>query len=231
MTLPVSVYLIEHPKGLVLIDTGWHSKYVRERPHRFFGLLDGISTPVIQEGESIDHRLAALGLKDTDLDYLFFSHLDFDHTSGAELVSGAKKIMASEEEIADADKLFFRYVKENWKMIDLQPFSFSHTGIGPVGKSYDVFGDGSFLLVNTPGHSHGHCSAKITGEGGRYVVLGGDAAYMPESFSQRIIPGFTVSNALAKKSLEWLIECRADPLCMGVYVNHDPTVEEQILEV
>ena len=23
--IPVSVYLIEHPKGLVLIDTGWHT--------------------------------------------------------------------------------------------------------------------------------------------------------------------------------------------------------------
>ncbi|MGG0537711.1 MBL fold metallo-hydrolase [Priestia aryabhattai] len=25
MILPVSTYLIEHPKGLVLIDTGWHT--------------------------------------------------------------------------------------------------------------------------------------------------------------------------------------------------------------
>ena len=53
LTLPVSAYLIEHPKENVLIDAGWDSRSTDERPHRFFGLLDGISTPVIQEGESI----------------------------------------------------------------------------------------------------------------------------------------------------------------------------------
>lgn len=36
--LPVSCYLIEHPEGKLLIDTGWDSKYVQERPHRFFWL-------------------------------------------------------------------------------------------------------------------------------------------------------------------------------------------------
>ncbi len=45
--LTVSCYLIEHPNGRVLIDSGWHSKYVREKPHRFFGLLDRISTPIL----------------------------------------------------------------------------------------------------------------------------------------------------------------------------------------
>lgn len=54
LMLPVSAYLIEHPKGKVLIDTGWDSKYATERPHRFFGLPDGISTHVIKNGESID---------------------------------------------------------------------------------------------------------------------------------------------------------------------------------
>ena len=33
--LHVSCYLIEHPKGKILIDTGWDSKYVYEKPHRF----------------------------------------------------------------------------------------------------------------------------------------------------------------------------------------------------
>lgn len=36
LVLPVSCYLIQHPKGNLLIDTGWDSKYVSERPHRFF---------------------------------------------------------------------------------------------------------------------------------------------------------------------------------------------------
>lgn len=84
--------------------------------------------------------------------------------------------------------------------------------------------------MHTPGHSHGLFSVMIQGSDG-YIVLGNDAAYLPESFSEHKIPGFTVNHKLAKKSLDWLISCKKDPDCKGVYVNHDPTVKEQILEV
>ena len=70
--LPVSAYLIEHPRGNILVDTGWSSRYVVERPHRFFGLLDGISTPVVHQGDAVDEKLAALGIRDADIDYIVF---------------------------------------------------------------------------------------------------------------------------------------------------------------
>lgn len=73
-------------------------------------------------------------------------------------------------------------------------------------------------------------SVLIRGTSG-YLVLGSDAAYLPESFLDYIIPGFTASSRLTEKSLDWLIRCKNDPDCMGVFVNHDPTVKEQILEV
>lgn len=231
MTLPVSVYLIEHEKGNILIDTGWHSKYAAERPHQLFGLLDKVSSPVIKEGESIDCWLQELGLNASDIDYVFFTHLDFDHVSGTELISDAKNFMASEEEIKAANKGSVRYLKENWEMVDLNAFHYQMNGVGPAGRSFDLFDDGSVLLVSTPGHSCGHCSVKITGENRKYVIIGGDAAYLPESFSGQIIPGFSVDDELAAKSLKWLTKCREDLLCMGVFVNHDPTVCEQILEV
>ena len=52
--LPVSCYLIEHPKGKILIDTGWDSKYETKAPRQFFGLLNLISKPIISKGDSID---------------------------------------------------------------------------------------------------------------------------------------------------------------------------------
>lgn len=62
-------------------------------------------------------------------------------------------------------------------------------------------------------------------------ILGNDAAYLPESFSEYKIPGFIVNKELAEKSLAWLIKCKSDPFCKGVFVNHDPTIQEQRLEV
>ena len=228
--LPVSCYLIEHPRGRVLIDSGWNSKYVTEKPHRFFGLLDQISTPILEPGESIDCQLANMHLKPLDINYLFFSHLDFDHTSGLALLEGVRSVQAAEEEIADAKKYFYRYVRKNWEFADLKPFYYDKTGIGPVGKSHDVFQDGSVLLVNTPGHSHGHFSAVISANG-KYVVLAGDAVYTQKSIRERRIPGFTVDARLAEKSLDWICDCAADENCLLVAANHDPAIKPQTIEL
>ena len=228
--LPVSCYLIEHPKGRILIDSGWNSKYVTEKPHRFFGLLDQISTPILKEGESIDHQLEGIGLKPSDIDCLFFSHMDFDHTSGLALLNGVRSVSAAEEEIADSEKYFFRYVKKNWDFADVQPFHYEKTGIGPVGKSYDVFGDESVLLVNTPGHTHGLFSAVIRNDG-KYVVLAGDTIYTQKSIEDKVLLGFTVSARLAEKSLEWICRCADDENCIMVAANHDPAVRPQTIEL
>lgn len=230
MTLPVSCYLIEHPKGNILIDAGWDSKYVTEKPHRFFGLLNSICTPIIREGESIDCKLQKLGLKPVDIDYVFFSHMDFDHISGLRLVKDAQRIMASKEEIADSKKLNFRYEKSDWEFTSIIGFEYEKTGIGPVGKSYDVFGDGSITLVSTPGHSNGLFSVKIT-NGEKYVILASDSVYTQKSIKEHIIPGFTVDAGLAKKSVEYICKCVLDSNCILVAPNHDPVILEQTIEL
>ena len=230
MILPVSAYLIVHPKGNVLIDTGWDTKYVSERPRELFGMVDKISAPIIKENEGIDSKLSSVGLKSNDISYVFISHMDFDHVSGLRLVKDAKNIFCSEEEWKACNKFSLRYI-DTWSGIsDVKTFSFQSTGIGPVGRSFDVFDDGTLLLIHTPGHSHGLFSVMIKGKEG-YIVLGNDAAYLPESFSLHKIPGFTVNNTLAEKSLDWLIKCKNDPACIKVFVNHDPTIPEQKLEV
>lgn len=189
-----------------------------------------MSTPILQEGESADCQLAALGLRPADIDCVFFSHMDFDHTSGLRLVQEAKRIMASEEELADSRKYFFRYVKANWDFANVEPFHYEKTGIGPVGKSYDVFGDSSVLLINTPGHTHGLFSVRLSA-GKQYVILAGDAAYTRESLERRVIPGFTMDVKAARKSLDWLCQCAQDPNCLLVAANHYPSIQKQTLEL
>lgn len=230
MVLPVSAYLIDHPKGKVLIDTGWDTKYATERPKQLFGMVDKVSAPIINADEGIDSKLKSIGLLPEDIDRVFISHLDFDHVSGLRLVKGAKKICCSEEEWIAGNKFSLRYVDTWTGICDIDTFAYTQSNVGPVGRSYDVFGDGTLLLVHTPGHSRGLFCAMICGKNG-YVVLGNDAAYLPESFSEHKIPGFSVNNRLATKSLEWLIQCKNDPACIGVFVNHDPTVREQTLEI
>lgn len=227
MELPVSCYLIEHPKGKILIDSGWDSKYAKEKPNVF---LNSISKPIIKDGESIDCKLKEIGVAPSDIDCIYFSHMDFDHTSGLRLVKNAKHIMAAREEIEDSRKYLYRYVKSTWHFTDIESFEYKQTGIGPVGRSYDVFHDGSVLLINTSGHSHGHFSVKIS-VAEKYVILAGDAVYTQKSIKKQIIPGFTVDRGLAEKSVKWICECAADKNCLLVAANHDPTIQEQMIEL
>ena len=138
--------------------------------------------------------------------------------------------MASAEEIQDAGKYFFRYVKSDWKSIHIEPFYYENTGIGPVGKSYDVFGDGSILLVNTPGHSNGLFTVIIKNDN-KYVVLASDGFYTQKSIDEQLIPGFTVNKELARNSLEWLTSLTKDKNCLGVFANNDPSVQEQTINL
>ena len=128
------------------------------------------------------------------------------------------------------EKYFFRYVKSTWDFTNIEPFVYEQTGIGPVGRSYDVFGDGSVVLVNTPGHSHGLFSAKIS-SGGKYVILSGDTVYTQKSIQEKMIPGFTVDTGLARKSLEWICDYAADERCLLVAANHGIIIQEQTVEI
>ena len=97
-----------------------------------------------------------------------------------------------------------------------------------MGKSFDVFGDGSVVLTNTPGHTRGMFSTRIS-SGEQYLLLSGDTTYTQESISQKRISGFTVDKQLAKRSLDWIFDCAQDPNCILIAANHDPQIPEQVI--
>jgi len=231
LLLPVSCYLVDHPKGLVLFDTGWDSKYADEKPREMGGVLDRISSPVLSKGDSVDRQMEKLGVKSSDLDYVVLSHMDFDHTSGLSLVKDARHIIASRAEIEAADRPSFRYVPSTWKGIAIEPFDYGKGGIGPFGLSHDLFHDGSVLLVSTPGHSAGLCSMVVRNEEGDYVALVSDVGYAARSWREMILPGFTVDKQKAEASLEWAKRCSMDTHCREVLANHDPDVIPHVIEL
>lgn len=76
--LPVSVYLIEHPKGLILVDAGWHREMspqgVLDRKAQIRS-LGGLPLYLVNQGvvgkvEAVDEQLAAIGIRPSDLDYV-----------------------------------------------------------------------------------------------------------------------------------------------------------------
>ncbi|MNB92972.1 N-acyl homoserine lactonase AttM [compost metagenome] len=230
VTIPVSAYLIEHPKGLVLIDTGWHTD-VRGDQIKYLGRIGHkVSKAILPEGQAVHEQLLSKGIKAKDLDYVFLSHMDIDHTSGLKLISEAKQFLTSDLEWQAASKGGLRYLRHTWAGLSVNTFTMKASEYGPQQRAFDLFGDGSVMFIHTPGHSTGLTSTLIQ-RNGQFLLLAADTGYAKKSWENMILPGFTVSKQQAKDSLQWVKEMSLRPDCMDVIANHDPDVKPHLIEV
>ena len=237
--LPVSVYLIEHPKGLILVDTGWHRDmspegvYDKSAQIKSLGsrVLYNVNQGQIPLGEAVDEQLEAMGIKPSDLDYVLLTHLDCDHANGLRAVKDAKHIIVAQEELDCARKNgFIRYKKKWWEGVDLQTIEWNGTE-GPARKSFDLFGDGSIKMINIPGHCDGLCAVKITREDGKYVLLFSDGGYATKSWKEMITSGVSLDKEMQRKSLQWIREQSMDANCIESLATHDTDIKPHVIEL
>lgn len=233
--LPVSAYLVEHPKGLILVDTGWHREmspdgvFDERAQIRSLGsrMLYRINQGEMARGEAIDEQLATLGIKPSDIDYVLLTHLDCDHANGLKLVSDAKHILVSREEMKFATNGSLtnrvRYQRKWWDGLDLTLFDWNGEE-GPFRRSFDLFGDGSVQLINIPGHSDGQCAVRLTAPDGHFVLLVGDGGYATRSWRDMITSGIAEDKRQQLQSLEWIRKESENPLCVETLANHDAEV-------
>ena len=107
-----------------------------------------------------------------------------------------------------------------WDGINFETFDFEDTGIGPVGKSLDFFNDGTFELINIPGHTSGLTAVKIN-VNEKFVLLFSDGGYAKKSYENLIPPGTALDDELAMKSLQWIHDTALDENCIEALANHD----------
>jgi len=238
--LPVSAYLIEHPKGKFLVDTGWardvspNGEFDKKAQIKSLGsvLLYEVNQGRICLGQCIDEQLLEMGIKDSDIDAVLITHLDCDHANGLKQVKNAKKFMVSADEVKFANKITnkVRYYKGWWEGIDLTEFEWNDNQ-GPVGKSYDLLGDGSIELINIPGHADGLYAVKVKNEEGKFVLLFSDGGYARKSWEEQITSGIAADKQLQKQSLEWIREQSLDENCVESLANHDPDIAPHVIEL
>jgi len=228
--IPVKAFLIEHPKGLILIDTGWDSA-VRNHPVKALTFpLWLTSKPRLPKGTAVDEQLAAMGISVKDLSFVLMTHMDIDHDSGLTLVKDAKKILVSDGEWDAIHSGQVRYARRPWRGIPIKRMPLSDDVSAPFGKSWDVFGDGSVTVILTPGHTKGSVSVRISGENG-FVLIVGDTGYNRSSWESQKLPGPVFDKKTLKKSLAWVQKMRQDPKCLAVLAAHDPEEKRTIIEI
>ena len=237
---PVSVYLIEHPKGLFLVDTGWSRAMNPKGEYDRMAQIKSLGTLVLFEvnqgqvpmGACVDEQLAAMGIKTSDIDAVLLTHLDCDHANGIVQVKDAKRFVVAADEVRFASKLTnrVRYNKDWWSMVELDEFEWDGD-LGPFRKSHDLLGDGSIQLINIPGHADGLFAVKVTNDEGKFVLLFSDGGYAAKSWQEQITSGIAADKEQQKASLAWIREQSLDPLCVESLANHDPGIESHIIEL
>lgn len=178
---PYFFYLIEHPEGRVLFDSGLHPQMATDPVGRAGKAVEAFPVEM-NDGGDVVSQLDALGLQPTDVNAVVQSHLHFDHAGGLELVKHAPVyVQATELQAARRPPVYQR---------DLyNPADFEHDlDWHQLDGDHDFFGDGKVRIISTPGHSPGHQSLLIELEHRNPLLLMGDAAYNLSKMRERRLP-------------------------------------------
>jgi glyoxylase-like metal-dependent hydrolase (beta-lactamase superfamily II) len=194
MLIPVPAFLIMHPKGNVLFDTGM-SKDCIDKPDERWGLVAKVFEPIVKKGQDIVSQLAGIGLKPDDIDIVINSHLHLDHAGDNEFFPKAKfLVQRAEIRAAYYPEIFQRaaYFKKDFD----HPLNYVE-----IEGDYDVFGDGVIQCISTPGHSQGHQSLMVNLENSGKMLYTADACYMRENIDLPILPGIVWDPTLTMKNI------------------------------
>ena len=215
---PVPAYLIEHPQGMVLFDTGMHPDCQHDAPGRIGGMAD-LFTVQLREGEDIGSRLEQLDVDPLRIEYLINSHLHFDHSGGNELVPNAKIIIQEKEWEAG-------HLPELVKANGYHAADYDHGHlIQTVRGEHDLFGDGRIVTIPTPGHTPGHQSLKVRLDSGD-IVLTADACYLRETLTNLHLPHLVYDRMEMLNSL--LLLRKLQKAGARLYYGHDPEFWAQV---
>jgi len=188
--VPIFAFLIKSEKENLLFDTG-----VDLDDHDFLTPLG--KDIKMNEEDFILNRLRNIGLSPEQINYVFISHLHFDHSGLLRYFKKARLFIQRQE---------YGYA------INPPPFAeplYRRHYYNSPALSWQVLeGDESLMpgvtAISTPGHTPGHQSLMVNLPEGGTIILTGDCAYLSENIEKEIIPGLFMDPLQALHSLKKL---------------------------
>ncbi|MFB6142190.1 MAG: N-acyl homoserine lactonase family protein [Halorientalis sp.] len=188
-TAKCPAYLIDHPEGTVLFDTGVSYEALDDPEAYGAPHMEAMGEMVTTTD---DHRLTAqlddAGYDPDDVDIVVLSHLHLDHAGEITQFPDAEFVV-HQEELRYAwwpDRTQWTFYLEN----DFAPLRSYAYDVTVVEGEYDVFGDGSVVTVPTPGHTPGHQSLLLRSVEGQTVLLAADVAHVRDAYEKELCTAF-----------------------------------------
>ena len=229
--LPIYVWVIEHPEGLIVIDTGIPAdanKRIWFPP--FMPLVQRAAKFEMTPEQEVGPRLRRLGFSPDDVRWVVLTHLHQDHDGGLHHFPNAEFIVSRREWAAAAgfNGRLNGYLNQRWpdwfqpRLVDFDKTPFgAFTGHRTLTKSGDVH------LVSTPGHSPGHLSVILV-EGDLSIVFAGDASYTEDMLIVGKTDGIGPDPQAQRDShMQILAYAEQNP---AIYLpSHDPGSKERLV--
>jgi glyoxylase-like metal-dependent hydrolase (beta-lactamase superfamily II) len=229
---PINAYLIEHGDGLVLFDTGQDRTSVTHPgyfPDGLTGLLNRrLARFDIAPDQTLTAQLAGIGYDIADVHTVVLSHLHIDHVGGLPELTHADIVVSGEERrmldrpFAEMNGLMRDHILLpglRWRLITPQPTD--DPSLVPFTAAHDLFGDGSLVLLPTPGHTPGSLSLLVRRPGFPPLLMVGDLTFDVHLMEHGHVPGLG-RRSRSRESARKINKMRENHPDLVVLPAHDP---------
>jgi glyoxylase-like metal-dependent hydrolase (beta-lactamase superfamily II) len=204
-------YLIRHAKGWMLWDSGF-SDAVAAMPD---GLVAAGGALRAKMTKTLVSQLGEVGVKTTEIHYIAFSHFHPDHSGNANLFPNATLYIQETE----YDAIFGPEPQK----FGFNPATYGNLKANPVVRlkgDHDVFGDGSVMILSTPGHTPGHQSLLVRLQKTGVVILSGDLTHFQANWDARRVPGMNFNRDQTMASMDKVAALVVTEKAQ-FWINHD----------
>ncbi len=186
--LAASCYLIKHDDTYMLWDTGF--------PEASLGAsLQAPGAMAASLSRTIKDQLAEINVSPASISIIGISHSHWDHTGQAASFPQAKLLMGK----GDVEVL---RQPGSERAKPLEHWLSGGGALEEVSGDKDIFGDGSVIMLDLPGHTPGHHGLLVKLAKTGYVLLSGDVAHFRENLENDGVPVFNDDRAKSLASLE-----------------------------
>jgi N-acyl homoserine lactone hydrolase len=211
-------YLIRHPKGWLLWDTG-NADAIAAHPE---GVSGAGGRLIVRMPKTLASQLKELGVDPMEIKYLALSHTHADHTGNANLFTAATLYMQE----AEYDAAF----GPDAKKYRFNPATYDKLRGNPVVKlhgDHDVFGDGSVVIKSAPGHTIGHQALLVRLPKTGPVLLSGDLVHFEDNWVHKRVPALNFDREQSLRTMQ-AIEAFLAETKATLWINHDKAQSERI---
>ena len=230
--LPIYAFAIEHPEGVIVVDTGETARVAepgylpRWSPFFRFAVRERV-----EPEEEIGPQLERLEIHPADVRTVVLTHLHTDHAGGLHHFPG-NEILVSRRELEYAAGLRGRlrgYVNKPWPTwFDPIAIDLPSVPLGPFPESLALTEAGDVTLVPIPGHSPGQLGVLVA-DGDHSVLLAGDASYTQDAMLRGTVDGVGPDEDAERLTHE-RIRAYAAATPTVYLVAHDPETATRLVE-